>query len=201
MTHLMIIGGTGMLRGVALECASRGWTVSVVARREALLIELANEAKALAGQILPLCVDYTCSDLFVQKLQEHCQTHSIPSICIAWIHNTAPDATRLAARELVAAQGQTPLDFIRVLTRLRTQDPQDRTVAIPCPDETELCKMMGLTYRKAILGWVVEPGESRWLTRDEIAKGVIDAIGSGAAVTAIGQIDPIETNPEHTRSM
>ncbi len=53
----------------------------------------------------------------------------------------------------------------------------------------------GVQYRQAILGWVIEPAGSRWLTKQEISAGVIKAIDGDAEITAIGQIDPIDQCP------
>lgn len=197
--HLMVIGGSGMLRGVALEFAGRGWTVSVIGRRAKVLAALAEEAAALTGRIVPLPADYTDAALLTGQIRERCNELGAPTVAIAWIHTTAPDAPRLTARELVAAAGGRPVEFIHVLSRLRTPDPRDRSVPIPSPDEAELRALPGLTYRQAILGWIVEmtgsSSGSRWLTNDEIATGVIAAIDSGAMITPIGQTEPIESSP------
>jgi hypothetical protein len=195
MPHLMVVGGTGMLRGVALEFARRGWTVSVVGRRNTVLAKLAAQADTLPGRVLPLPADYTDPAPFASAIRERRDEVGAPSVVAAWIHVTAPDAPRLLAHELVAASGNAPVDFLHVLTRLRTADPRDRSVPIPFPGEADLRALPGLTYRQAVLGWIVEPSGSRWLTDDEIAGGVIAAIDSGTAITAIGQTDPIESSP------
>ena len=57
-----------------------------------------------------------------------------------------------------------------------------------------------LAYRQVILGWIVESDGTRWLTNDEIARGVIDTLDADASFRSIGQIEPLESNPEHARS-
>lgn len=195
--HLLVVGGTGMLRGVAVEFARRGWTVSVVGRRAAALEAPAAEADALPGAIVPLAADYTETDALCASIRQRCSALGAPSVAVAWIHMTAPDAPRRIARELVAAAGEAPVVFVHVLSRLRTRDPRDRSVPIPCPDEAQLRRADGLSYRQAVLGWVVEPSGPRWLTDDEISAGVIDAIDSGTEVTLIGQTEPVESSPGH----
>jgi NAD(P)-dependent dehydrogenase (short-subunit alcohol dehydrogenase family) len=195
MPHLMVIGGSGMLRGVVLEFAGRGWDVSVVGRRAAPLAELAGAAAGLPGRIVPLRTDYSCLEPFVAALRERCVELGSPSVIVAWIHKTAPDAPRRAAEELVAASDGGTIDFLHVLSRLRTRDPRDLSVPSPHPDHGALADLPGVSYRRAVLGWIVEPSGPRWLTHREIAAGVIDALDSGAAVTPIGQVEPIESSP------
>ena len=197
MSHLMIIGGTGMLRGVALAFVERGWTVSVVGRRTGPLTQLAEQAAGARGTIVPLAADYTQPASFTAHLRAAVGEHGVPTVVVAWIHDTAPEAPLLVAQEMVAAADGRPIDFVHVLSRLRTDDPRDRSVPAPCPDEETLRDLPGLIYRRAVLGWIVEPTGSRWLTDQEIAEGVIRAVDSDAGLTRIGQTEPLESNPSH----
>ncbi len=108
---------------------------------------------------------------------------------------TASKAPLLAARTLLAVAGDTPVDFVHVLTRLRTPDPRDRSQTLPARGDAELRNLPGLTYRQVVLGWMIEPSGSRWLTNEEIAEGVVGVIDSGVAIGTIGQTEPIESNP------
>lgn len=195
MNHLLIIGGSGMLRGVAIEFVRRGWAVSVVGRRLRPLEEIVHAAAQLPGEIHSLSLDYTQTDTFIQRLRAHFVNVGVPSVTVAWIHSTAPDTPRILMNELAHAATEKRIDFIHVLSRLRLNDPRDLSAPVPHADESELQNISHINYRKAILGWVVEPHGSRWLTDDEIAHGVIQAIDSGDAITAIGRIEPIDTNP------
>ncbi len=50
MTHTLVVGGSGMLAGMCIARASRGETVSVVARDIEKLITLAAQVKVGAGR-------------------------------------------------------------------------------------------------------------------------------------------------------
>jgi len=184
-----------MLRGVALEFARRGWDVSVVGRRARRLAALTTEAEGMAGRVVPLATDYTRAEEFLGHVRARCTELGAPEVTVAWIHKTAPEAPLRVAQEIARSADGAAVDYVHVLSRLRTPDARDRTVPNPTPDEADLRALPTLTYRKAILGWVVEGSRSRWLTDDEIAGGVIGAIDTGAPITPIGQIDPLDSNP------
>ena len=47
-----------------------------------------------------------------------------------------------------------------------------------------------IQYRQVILGFVVEPGGSRWLTHQEISTGVMAAVRRDAPYYVVGTVEP-----------
>jgi hypothetical protein len=188
-----------MLEGVALELARRAWTVTAVARRAKPLELLASKG---CERIIPVSVDYTepgFGAILGSGLRSACERDGIapPTICAAWIHSIAPDAPVTVARALRELADPNTVSFIHILSRLRTPGPRDPSTPVPFDQEQEMRAIKNLNYRQAVLGWVVTPGGSRWLTHSEISKGVLRAIDSEDSVTEIGQTEPIETSPDY----
>ena len=169
--------------------------MSVVARRREALEALARDALGGPGRVVPLPADYAQGEALVEAIRTRCDEAGPTSAAAAWIHSTAPDAALRAARALAAAAAPGTVDFVHVLSRVRTADPRAFSVRAPAPEEAALLAVPGVRYRRAILGWVLEPRGPRWLSDEEIAAGVIGALDSGAPLTAIGRVDPVESSP------
>ncbi len=86
MDHIMIIGGTGMLRGLAKKFSSEGAVVSVIARNRDRLIDLVKETRTDAGIINPVNVDYTNLKAFAHKMFEAKAHLGPPRAVITWIN-------------------------------------------------------------------------------------------------------------------
>ncbi len=177
MSHALVIGGTGMLRGVCLTLARRGWTVSVVARRHAGLSALAAEAED--GRINPLPVDYRDGPELAARIRAAVAAQGRVRLAVCWIHSVAPEAPGLVAAMI--ADERAPVPCFHVLG----------TAA----DRSDPASIAGILYRRITLGFVVEAGASRWLTNDEIARGVMDAIDRGAARSIVGAVEPRSARP------
>ncbi|NLG69565.1 MAG: hypothetical protein GX496_08420 [Firmicutes bacterium] len=52
-----------------------------------------------------------------------------------------------------------------------------------------------MRYREVILGFVVEPSGSRWLTHDGISPGVLEAIDRDAPRWIVGTVEPWSARP------
>ncbi|WCH45748.1 short-chain dehydrogenase [Lysinibacillus sp. OF-1] len=50
-------------------------------------------------------------------------------------------------------------------------------------------------YRQVQLGFIMENGQSRWLTHKEISQGVIDAIQYDRSINIVGTLQPWEQRP------
>ena len=179
--HALVVGGTGMLRGVVRWLAEEGWTVSVVARGRQRLVALEEEACPLAGSVRPIRVDYRNDKALRTALESANERFGPMELAVCWIHSTAPRALGIIAA--VLANQPTRPRLFGVWGSVST-DP-----SVPDPDDARLSSAStGLAYRRVILGFEADGCGSRWLTDSEIASGVIDAITGDAPSTVVGTV-------------
>ncbi len=176
--HALVIGGTGMLRGVVIALAREG-PVSVVARTRHDIEVLARDAET----VVPVSVDYRRTRDLEAALAAAAAARGPFSTAVAWIHADAPDAALAAARTVRGP-------FFHVLSSAAA-DPsrpepgrRARFEAVP-----------GITYHEVILGFVREGGRSRWLHNSEIARGVLDAVAAAAPRAVVGTVEPWSERP------
>ncbi len=187
MPHVLIVGGTGMLKGVSLYFARHGCTVSVVARNQNRFNELI-ESKPGYGFINPVKVDYSDYSLLEEKLKSSIDNYGEIETAVCWIHSTAPDAPYIIAD--VLNNQNISCKYFHLLGSA-SADPYNGNKNIDKTFE----RFVNITYRKIILGFIVENSNSRWLTDVEIGNGVIDAINSEKDTFIIGQVEPWEMKP------
>lgn len=186
--HTIVVGGTGMLSGIALWLAQQGSTVTVIARDSKKLFALANKAQPLSGTIYPLAVDYTDDLLLQEELLLAIRMHGPPALAICYIHDTAPGAPSAIAG-LLDKEVQ-KCNYYHVLSSSSAKPEKEDN-----PFRTTVGRLKHIKYVEVILGFKVEDGESRWLTDDEITEGMTKAIDSKDALYIIGQVEPWEMRP------
>lgn len=183
--HALVVGGTGMLKQVSLELARRGYTTSVIARSRGPLEDLVRES---GGRVNPIALDYRDTAQLSRELEQAVRAHGPIELVVAWIHSVAPDAPLAVARSVAAGGRQ--VDYFHVLGSA-ADDPSQ-------PDHgrrTRFAAVPHLVYHEVILGFMIEDGASRWLTHDEIASGILEAIDHGAARRIIGTTRPWSARP------
>jgi hypothetical protein len=99
MAHVIVVGGTGMLREVSLFLAKHDNTVSVIGLEREDLNGLALEAQKFNGRINPILVDYRDPQALEQGLCEAMRFFGPLTLAVAWI---TPDALPGAANTLAA---------------------------------------------------------------------------------------------------
>lgn len=186
--HALVVGGTGMLRRVALFLADQGYTVSVVARQMNRLISLVKSASNSRGVIVPISVDYRHDRWVVEALRDSIARHGPISLAVCWIHSTAPNALRTVGETIAATTSCCRLFHVRGSA---ATNPARFLSLLP----TWLQVHPQLHYRQVILGFVVEDDRSRWLTHDEIARGVMTAMKEDAAQYIVGTVEPWSDRP------
>ena len=108
---------------------------------------------------------------------------SLVVLAVAWIRSDAPEAALAAAR-------RTAGPFFHVLGSAAA-DP-----ARPDPGRRARFEALpGLAYREVILGFVSEGGRSRWLTDEEISRGVLEAVAAGRPRAVVGVVEPWSARP------
>jgi len=176
--HALVIGGTGMLRGVVLALAREG-PVSVVARTRPDIEVLGRDAPV----VFPVPVDYRRTRDLESALAEATAARGPFTTAVAWIRSDAPDAALAAARSVRGP-------FFHVLSSAEA-DPAR-------PDagrRARFAGIAGVSYHEVILGFVREGGRSRWLLNSEISRGVLDAVAAAAPRAIVGAVEPWSERP------
>lgn len=183
--HALVVGGTGMLWGVSLELARRGYSTSVIARSKPGLQKLARAACAAGGFINPIAVDVYDEPLLTQKLLEAIARYGPILLAIDW----ASPNDSLAIAKRVGSAWQ-PCEFFHVLGSSAADpsrpDPERRARFEALPN---------LRYHEVILGFVIEASGSRWLTHEEICQGILQAIDRDASRFIVGTVEPWSARP------
>lgn len=186
--HALVVGGTGMLRGLTLALAEEGYTVSVIARTAARLDSLAAAAKDAPGLINPLSLDYRDGTRLQEALRRAAGQFGPIVLAVCWIHSTAPAALRQIA-EVIGESGA-PCRLFHV---------RGSAVANPAAEAKRLPEWLGrypsIQYRQVILGFVIEHGRSRWLTHQEISGGVLAAVRADRELSIVGTVEPWSLRP------
>jgi hypothetical protein len=178
MAHDLVIGGSGMLSGLVEALARDGRQATVVARGRERLQRLA----ARHPNIHPLVLDYHDDAVFDAGLAAAAERHGPFNRCVAWMHDDNK------ARALRIAQQVRDI-YCEVL---------GSALADPAKPE-RLAEWQALIappkLRLAVLGFVIEDGQARWLTDDEISTAVGRALESEDAVTIVGTVTPWSARP------
>lgn len=188
MSHALVIGGTGMLRGVSEHLARQVDTLTVVARRSSRLDALASGLEP-ACTFVPLALDYRDTDALSAALRDVQSIHGPIETAVCWIHSVAPDAPRAVA-EAVGSERHAPVRYVHVVGSAAA-DPHAASDA----PRAELGAMQGVVYQQVILGFVLASGGARWLTNEEISAGVIAALGGDQDPFIVGTVRPWSSRP------
>ncbi|WP_232698117.1 hypothetical protein [Brevibacillus daliensis] len=186
--HVLVVGRTGMLKGMVKHFLERGKLVSVVARNEHTHQQLAVDLSHLPGNINPIPVDYHDIKSFIHSVTHSINQHGPISLSVNWIHSYAKEAPYALATLL----NQTSPDstYVRLLGS-----------AAAHPDHSFndhglfRTTYPYLVYREIILGFIVEDSRSRWLTHHEICEGIIEKIHVSQARSVIGTVTPWSFRP------
>ncbi len=177
MSHALVVGGTGMLRGVSLELCRRGHTVSVLARTLRSLRELQEEASAVGGDLHPLPLDYRDTAALSEALREAGERLGPIRLSVVWIHREAAEAPREVGERVEG-------DYFHVLPHTDAAEPSGHRIG-----RAHLARWSPrLRYHEIFLGFEIEASRSRWLTHEEISRGVLEAIDRGLPRHVVGRL-------------
>jgi hypothetical protein len=187
MPHALIVGGTGMLKGVPEYFTQHGYTVSVIARNPDGLNRLI-ESKSEHGFINPIKVDYSDYNLLEEKLKFAIDNYGKIETAVCWIHSTAPEAPYVIAD--VLNNQNVKCKYFHILG-CEDANPVEEHIDIKYSFE----RFVNLIYKKVILGFVTQDDISRWLTNTEISNGVTDAVINEKETFVVGSVEPWEMRP------
>lgn len=174
-SNVLIVGGSGMLAGLARGLCDHADHVSVLSRNE-------KRIRAISSAIEPIACDYNDGVALSEALSQI----AAPDLVVAWIHGRAPHARRAFAESLVA-DGR----FVHVLGSAHADPAHPDRLG----EMEKAVEGLPIDYQAVVLGFVVENGKSRWLTNAEISDGVLAAIASEVPHSIVGTVEPWSAKP------
>jgi len=186
MAHALVVGGTGMLKEVTLYLLQRFDTVSVIARSPNGFKKLEQESGKLSSHLNKLQLDYTHYNDLTSLLIKAIKDFGEINLAVSWIHSSAPLAPLLIAK--VINDTSQHFDFYEILGSSHIHPENEKR-------EEKFTDFENIKYHKIILGFVIEAKSSRWLTNEEISRGVIEAIEKGDEDYVIGTVEPWMARP------
>lgn len=178
----LVIGGTGMLSDLVTWLAEKYQCVSVIGKSWSRMERLIHDSGDLAERIVPISVDYTDREKLLDAVRKNLWRNGPVDLLVAWIRSGYIDSLSAVAEEI---SGHTNDDWRLFHVRGTLNLSERRTPNLP--DHVK--------YREVVLGFKIEEDGSRWLTDDEIWKGVRDAIVNDDTFSVVGTIEPLDSMP------
>ncbi|HLR60806.1 MAG TPA: short-chain dehydrogenase [Lentibacillus sp.] len=178
----LIIGGSGMLKGVSRWFNEMDYTVYIIGRDRRKLENVRIESKHPENSY-GISVDYRDSEQLKQQLTSVLAADGVPDIVVSWIHSTAPNALSDILNVIQDYHANNSWHLFHVQSSARFWIKENTPVPKKC------------LYRRVYLGFIVESNHSRWLTHEEISDGVIQAIKSDKDETVVGTLEPWDKRP------
>ncbi|WP_010531512.1 hypothetical protein [Lentibacillus jeotgali] len=178
----LVIGGSGMLRGVSRWLNEIGYSVYIIGRDRQKLQDVQLECKHPESSC-GISVDYRDSEQLKQQVNRILAADGLPDIIVSWIHSTAPNALS----DILDVIQDYHTDNSWRLFHIQSSAGFWIKENTPVP---ELC-----LYKRVYLGFTQENNQSRWLTHGEISDGVIQAIESDKDESVVGTIEPWDQRP------
>lgn len=179
--HVLVVGGTGMLKEVCLWLVDQGYIVSVIGRAQKRLDDVVNEASD-SSSVIPISVDYRNEERFLKEIIEIQQKRGPITLALSWIHSDALNTLHILVEQL----SNLSINPWR-LFHVKGSEAHLSIDPIPVPE--------GCLYRQIQLGFILSDSCSRWLTNKEIAAGIIKAIQRDQEQYIIGTLEPWEKRP------
>ncbi len=167
-----------MLRETTRWLEQQGYHVSIVGRNED---RLNQTVQVQPDHFTKIAVDYTNSNDLAKELARTIDTNGPIDLAVAWIHSTAPVALQIIHDAIALSSPKWSLFHVKGSTRSISKEK---------PLESE-----NMAYHQILLGFVLEGYSSRWLTHQEIASGVIEAIQAKQDEFVIGTLEPWKKRP------
>lgn len=180
MKHILIVGGTGMLRGVTAHFIERGDIVSVLARNKSRINTFKEEYPLRRGRIWPIPQDYRNTEKTMKKVKEAAEMFVHIDLAVLWIHDDGNNFSEKMKQFLLTHHPKTKV--FQLVGSL--------TVKPTSLSQPEWQKAYPRRYREIFLGYKKTGQSFRWLTNREISEGTIRAIEKDEPKFTIGTTKP-----------
>ncbi len=182
MKNTLVLGGTGMLKGLVLKLLDEHFRVFVVGRNAAKFSGLETMAGARAPYLTFMALDYHELGRLEQWVAHLQLMHGPLDVVVAWIHGGYTGVIETVDRE-VGLYRVSPWDLYHV------QGIRASVSSEPKPAVAPNCR-----YHRVVLGYVDVGSETRWLHHEEIVQGVYDAVMKRRDAV-VGTVEPYEGRP------
>ena len=179
---VLMVGGTGMLAGTAVGLAQDGEDVFLLSRSAEGFTRVRDRAGPAAVHLHWHAVDYTDARAWTAALRTILHQHH-PETAVVWMSDRP--AFDIFVQLVAAERASKPWRLFRVRGSAAAREPA-------APPRVASC-----LYRLVILGFVLEGDGSRWLSRDEIGSGVLDAVRHDRERSVVGTVEPWDRRPSY----
>lgn len=176
--HYLVVGGTGMLQKAVLAWNSEGHEVTVVARTAKKLQRLSKDA-VNPERLRTIQADYHELESFQKQLENI----PAPDVIISWIHRSGHNAIQALCS--LYDELEKKVNFFHIKGSSAHDPRQNYT---PHFSGT-------IDYHQVILGFQLNGSTSRWLTNEEIANGVREAVKLRQHRYIVGTVEPWSARP------
>ncbi|QNG59687.1 short-chain dehydrogenase [Bacillus sp. PAMC26568] len=175
-SHVLVVGGTGMLADVSVWLGQHADMVSVIGRQE----NRHNKLNARMKNVNSLIFDYKDGNELRKQMMKAIEQYGPITLVVSWIHSHASYTLTIIDEEVSKAAPLWRLFHIQGSSNSR-----------------ELYFPIGANclYRSIILGYLIEGGQARWLTHKEICEGVIESIKQDSEKAVVGIVEPWDKRP------
>ncbi len=174
----LVLGGTGMLAGVAATLLDDGWHVVLPSRRRPTLPDTNGNARGAHW----VKADWTIPTALAEAARE--ALGGPAALLVAWVHREVRTGVLRAVAPLLAPGAPV----------VEVHGSASANPLGGCPDPV----LPDHPTQQVVLGYVRHAGRTRWLTHDEISAGVLDAVRRAVAgrpphVHQVGEFRPVHT--------
>lgn len=179
MKHILIVGGTGMLREATTHFIEQGHIVSIMSRNESRVEAFRKKYPKKKGRIWPIVQDYSNPIEAVAKVQEAAKMFVRIDLAILWVHATGNAFSEQVKRFLFLHNPDVKVFQILGGTSTNPMTLSKDTWKTRYPNG----------YREIFLGYHKNGDSVRWLTNREISEGTIDAVEEDRSRSVIGEME------------
>jgi len=175
----LVLGGTGMLAGSAVDLLEDGWHVVLPSRRRPTL-PATNGHSGPPRAARWVKADWSAPDALATAAAD--ALGGPADLLVAWVHREVRAAVLRAVGPLLAPGAPV----------VEVHGSASANPLGGCPDPV----LPSHPTQQVVLGYVRHAGRTRWLTHEEISAGVLDAVrralaGRPPAVHQVGEFRPV----------
>ena len=132
--------------------------------------------------IFHIKADYTRTDEFTKIILNAFEKKEFPSKIIIWMHASGDESLNVLLDHVITNRPDTKIFHIKGSGNFN-------------PSKVAEIIISSINYFEIFLGFILGNGTSRWLTHEEISKGVIEAVEKEFKTYTIGVTEPWEKHP------
>jgi NAD(P)-dependent dehydrogenase (short-subunit alcohol dehydrogenase family) len=172
----LVLGGTGMLAGVAAALLDDGWRVVLPSRRRPTLPATNGHSRSAFW----VKADWTAPSTLAEAASEALDGKA--ELLVAWVHREVRASVLRAVAPLLAPGAPV----------VEAHGSASANPVGGCPEPI----LPDHPTQQVVLGYVRHAGRTRWLTHQEISAGVLDAVhraldGRPPHVHQVGEFRPV----------